>query len=187
MQSGQSQQVVTTLLRPEPAHSDIGALVAAAYPATALRTFFKDVREFCSASLRETIEAEMNRLHPPDRRGEISRLRKKPSFPKIASDGWTAYHRRRGHLVVRPRGDWQFDYRHAPQHLPDEWIAGHFTGVLDIHPRHLHITAAISHTARALTEAGGHAGAEARHRAAFNVMGPDGVPEGSPPHLDGPR
>lgn len=91
------------LLRPEPDRSNIGALIAAAYPATALLTFFKDAREFCSASLRETIEAEMNRLHPPDQRGENSRLRKKPRFPKIASDGWTSYHRRRGHLVVRPQ------------------------------------------------------------------------------------
>lgn len=49
----------------------------------------------------------------------------------------------RDHLVVRPQGDWRFDYRHVPQHLPDEWAAGHFTGVLDSHPRHLHITAAI--------------------------------------------
>lgn len=131
------------LVRPEPARDDIGALVAAAYPATALRTFFKDVREFCSVSLRETIETEMGRLHPPDQRGEMSRLRKKASFPKIASDGWTSYHRRRGHLVVRPQGDWRFDYRHVPQRLPDEWTAAHFSGGRDIHPRHLHITAAI--------------------------------------------
>jgi hypothetical protein len=131
------------LLRPGLACTAIGALVAAAYPTTALLTFFKDVREFCSASLCETIEAEMSRLRPPDQRGEMSRLRKKPSFPKVASDGWTSYHRRRGHLVVRPQGDWRFDYRHVPHHLPDEWVADHFTGVLDIHPRHLHITAAI--------------------------------------------
>lgn len=131
------------LLRPDPARGDIGALAAAAHPATALRTFLKDIREFCSASLRETIEAEISRLHPPDRRGEISRLRKRPSAPKVAHDGWTSYHRRRGHLVVRPQGDWRFDYRHIPQRMPDEWTAAHFSDVRDVHPRHLRITAAI--------------------------------------------
>jgi hypothetical protein len=85
----------------------------------------------------------MSRLHPPDRRGEISHLRKKPAAPKLARDGWTSYHLRRGHLVVRYRGDCRFDYRHVPQRLPDSWAASHFGGVDGIYPRHLHITAAI--------------------------------------------
>jgi len=134
------------LLRPQPARSDIGALVGAVYPAAEWHTFFNRVQEFCSASLRETIETEMRRLHPPSRRGENSRLLKKPKpkpDPKSRVDGWTAYHLREGHLVIRPQGDCQFDHRHVPQHLTGGWIAAYFSDVSDIRPRYLHATAAI--------------------------------------------
>ena len=131
------------LLRTEPARGDIGALVTAAYPASALGTFFEDIRGFCTAGLRDTISAEMSRLHPPDQRGAISHLRKKPAAAKPARDGWTSYHLRHGHLVVRPQGDCRFDHRHVPQHLPGSWAASHFSGADGIYPRHLHITAAV--------------------------------------------
>jgi hypothetical protein len=131
------------LLRPEPARREIGELIAAAYPSSALRTFLGGTREFCSPGLREIVEAEMSRLRPPDQRGEASRLRKKPVAPKLARDGWTSYHLKQGHLVVGPEGNWRFDHRHVPQRLPDEWAALHFSDVRGIQHRHLHLTAAI--------------------------------------------
>jgi hypothetical protein len=136
----------SALLRPRPARSDIGALVAAAFPSTEWHTFFSRVAEFCSPGLRETIETAMSRVRPPSRRGENSRLLKKPPRPprpRPAVDAWTAYHLRKGHLVIRPAGDCQFDYRHVPQHLPGAWIDARFSDVPVRHLRYLNTVAAI--------------------------------------------
>jgi hypothetical protein len=138
----------SALLRPRPARGDIGTLVAAAFPSTEWHTFFDRVAEFCSPGLRETIEAAMSRVRPPSRRGENSRLLKKPPRPprprpQPAVDAWTAYHLRKGHLVIRPQGDCQFDYRHVPQHLPGAWIDARFSDVPARHFRYLNTVAAI--------------------------------------------
>jgi hypothetical protein len=130
------------------ARSDISAFVAAAFPSTEWHTFFSRVAEFCSPGLTETIETAMSRVRPPSRRGENSRLLKKPPRPpkprqQPAVDAWTAYHLRKGHLVIRPQGDCQFDYRHVPQHLPLAWIDARFSDVPARHLRYLNTVAAI--------------------------------------------
>ena len=137
-----------SLLRPSPARADIGTLVAAAFPSTEWHTFFNRVAEFCSPGLRETIEAAMSQVRPPSRRGENSRLLKKPPRPpkprnRPAVDAWTAYHLRKGHLVIRPQGDCRFDHRHVPQHLPGNWIDTRFSDHPNRYLRRLNAVAAI--------------------------------------------
>ena len=138
----------SALLQRPDARGDIGALVAAAFPSAEWHTFFNRVVGFCSPGLREKIEAAMSRARPPSRRGENSRLLKKPPRPpkprhRPAVDAWTAYHLRKGHLVIRPQGDCQFDYRHVPQHLTMAWIDDRFSDVPGRYRRHLNTVAAV--------------------------------------------
>jgi hypothetical protein len=54
-----------------------------------------------------------------------------------------AFSSQRRHLVIRPQGDCQFDYRHVPQHLPGAWIDARFSDVPARHFRYLNTVAAI--------------------------------------------